>query len=77
MLPLSLLGATTTTGNPTTMACLVVKELLDLRDLHDYVHRNDGQHELGAKNLTDTQGYFLLILTSLDSLDTNGDQMSI
>jgi hypothetical protein len=45
------LGATTTAGFPTNMPCLLVKELLDLRDLHDYVHRYDGQHEFGAKNL--------------------------
>jgi hypothetical protein len=36
------------------MPCLLVKELLDLWDLHDYVYWYDGQHELGAKDLTRT-----------------------
>ena len=57
MPPLRFLGASTT-GFPATMPCLLVKELLDLWDLHDYVHRYDGQHELGAKDLTYT-GLFL------------------
>jgi hypothetical protein len=59
MPPLSLLGATAT-GLPAPMPCLLVKELLNLWDLHDYVYRYDGQHELGAKDLTHT-GLFHVI----------------
>lgn len=75
MPPLSLLGASTA-GFPAAMPCLLVKELLNLWDLHDYVYRYDSQHELGAKDLH-TRGYFLTLLTSLDSLETKGDQMSM
>jgi hypothetical protein len=73
MRPVSLLGATAT-GFPSGMPCLLVKEFLDLGDLHDYVYWYDGQHELGAEYLT--QGVIFSLLTSLDSLDTKGDQMS-
>jgi hypothetical protein len=42
------------------MPCLLVKELLDLRDLHYNVHRYDGQHEFGAENLH-TRGVIFVV----------------